>query len=140
MISYDQSILYIDCLTFICSSFPYFSSLFTYPLTYITIWFMLINFSKALFSVPFVIILAGLSCLLIHYIFISLCLLYNYQIAIISIISRFYLVVLSLTRHLYSKYKSIYIIISSDRNLSWLVIILIVILIAIAISTPPIIP
>ena len=137
MILYNQSILYIDCLTFIYSSFPYFFSLFIYLLTYITIWFMLINFSKALFSVPFIIISAGLSCLLIHYISISLYLLYNCQIAIISIISRFSLVVPSLTIHLYSKYKSVYIMISGDRNPSWSVIILIVVLIVIAISTPP---
>ena len=77
---------------------------------------MSINLSRALFSVPFVIISAGLSCLLIYHISISLYHLYNYQIAIILIISRFSLVVPSLIRHLYSEYKSVYIMISSDRN------------------------
>ena len=48
--------------------------------------------------------------------------------------------VLSLTKHLYNKYKSVQIIIGVYKNLSYLVIILIVMLIAIAILTPFTIP
>jgi hypothetical protein len=52
------------------------------------------------------------------------------------IIRRFSFVILSLTKHLYNKYKSVQTIIRVYKNLSCLLIILIVILIAIAILTP----
>jgi hypothetical protein len=53
-----------------------------------------------------------------------------------SIIRRFSSVVLSLTKHLYSKYKSVQTTIGVCENLSCLLIILIIVLIIIAISTP----
>jgi hypothetical protein len=54
------------------------------------------------------------------------------------IISLFSFIVLSLTRHLYNKYKLVQTTIGVSRNLSCLAIILIVVLIAIAMLTPPI--
>jgi hypothetical protein len=53
-----------------------------------------------------------------------------------SIIRRFSSVVLSLTKHLYSEYKSVQTTIGVYKNPSYLLIILIIILIAIAILTP----
>src|SRR6266496_4811166 len=87
-------------------------SLFTHPSTCTISWFVLINVSRALFSVPLVIVSTRLSCLLIYYISISSLCLYNYLIAIMLIISLFFLVVLSLTRHLYSEYKLVFLFVS----------------------------
>jgi hypothetical protein len=53
-----------------------------------------------------------------------------------SIIRRFSFVVLSLTKHLYSKYKSVQTTIRVCENPSCLLIILIIVLIAMAILTP----
>jgi hypothetical protein len=52
-----------------------------------------------------------------------------------SIIRRFSSVILSLTKHLYNKYKLVQMTIRVYRNLSCLLIILIIVLITIAILT-----
>ena len=86
-----------------------------------------------MFSVVLVIESIGLPLPLIYLTSIISLLLYNCRKAIILIINRFSLVVLSFTRHLYNKYKSVYIIIldSSSFNLSQIVdkVVLITILI-----------
>jgi hypothetical protein len=56
------------------------------------------------------------------------------------IISLFSFVVLSLIRHLYNKYELVQTTIGISGNLSYLAIILIVVLIVIAMSTPPTMP
>jgi hypothetical protein len=56
------------------------------------------------------------------------------------IISLFSFIVLSLTRHSYNKYKLVQTTIGVSGNLSCLVIILIVMLIVIAMLTPPTMP
>jgi hypothetical protein len=112
------------------------SFLCTHLFTYTPSWLVLISFLRALFKIDFVIVLARLSFLLIHQIFvISLCL-YNYQSAIISIIRRFSCVISSLIKHLYNKYKLVQTTIKVYKNSNCLVIILIIVLIAIAISIP----
>jgi hypothetical protein len=65
---------------------------------------------------------------------------YDCRSAIISIIRRFSCVVPSLTKHSYNEYKLVQTTIGVYENPSCLVIILIVVLIAIAISTPPTMP
>jgi hypothetical protein len=112
------------------------SFLCIYPFTCTPSWLVLISFLRALFKVDFVIVLARLSFLLIYWISVISFRLYNCQSAIISIIRRFFCVVPSLTKHLYSEYKSVQTTIRVCENRSCLVIILIIVLIIIAISTP----
>jgi hypothetical protein len=101
---------------------------------------VLISFSRALFRVDFVIVSARLSFLLIYQISVISLRSYNCWSAMISIIRRFSYVVPSLTKHLYNKYKSVQTTIGVCENPSCLVIILIVMLITMAISTPLTIP
>ena len=121
-------------------SYLLISFLCTYPFTYILSWLKSTNSSRALLGVDFVIALIELSFLLIYWISIISLHLYNWRSAIILIIKRFSLIVLSLTKHLYNEYELVQIIIGVYKNLNYLVIILIVVLIAIAILTPLTIP
>ncbi len=57
-----------------------------------------------------------------------------------SIIRRFSFIIPSLTRHLYNEQESVYIIISTRGRSSYFIVILIVVLIKIAMQTPPTIP
>jgi hypothetical protein len=81
-----------------------------------------------------------LSFLLIHRISVISLRSYDCRSAIILIIRRFSCVVPSLTKHSYNKYKSVQTTIRVCGNPSCLVIILIVVLIVMAISTPPTMP
>jgi hypothetical protein len=112
------------------------SFLCTYPSTRTPSWLVSISFSRALFKVDFVIISARLSFLSIYQISMISLRLYDCQSAIILIIKRFSCVVPSLTKHSYNKYKLVQTTIKVCGNPSCLVIILIIVLIAIAISTP----
>jgi hypothetical protein len=97
---------------------------------------VLISFLRALFGVDFVIASAGLSFLSIYRISVISLRLYDCRSAMISIIRRFSCVVPSLTKHSYNEYESVQTTIGVCGNPSCSVIILIVVLIAMAISTP----
>jgi hypothetical protein len=140
VITYDSLCSYISSSFIVIrnqlTSLVLLTSFFcTYPSTCTPSWLVLISFLRALFKINFVIASARLSFLLIYRISVIFFCLYNCQSAIISIIKRFSCVVLSLTKHLYSEYKSVQTTIRVYKNPSCLVIILIIVLITIAILT-----
>ena len=112
------------------------TGLFTHPSICIIALFWLIKVLRALLGVPLVIISARLLFLLIQRILQISQRSYNYRKAIISIISLFSFIVPSLIRHSYNEKESIHTTVGIFSSPSLLVIILRVVPIAYAISTP----